>query len=107
MGGPALAELVITVAGKAHRVACRDGEEDKLRQAAGLLDERARSVAALGPMGEARSLLLAGLLLADERIEAIARGNTQPDKALADSLLDELAERIDAVAAALEAAAAS
>ena len=95
-----MAELAVTVGGKVHRVACRDGEEDKLRQAAALLDERARSVAALGPMSEARTLLLAGLLLADERIEAIARGDQTPVKGL-----DVLADRVEAIAAALEAAA--
>ena len=95
-----MAELAVTVGGKVHRVACRDGEEDKLRQAAALLDERVRSVAALAPMSEARTLLLAGLLLADERIEAIARGDQAPAKGL-----DALAGRVEAIAAVLEAAA--
>ena len=51
-------------------VACRDGEEAELATAAELLDERAGVISGLGRLNEARALLMAGLLLADELMSA-------------------------------------
>ena len=89
-----MAELTITIAGRAHKVACRDGEEAQLTAAAELLDQRARAVAGSAPSGEVRTLLLAGLTLADEQLE----GSTgEPDAALTERLA-RIAERIEALA---------
>ena len=35
-----MAEVTITIGGRGHAVACRDGEEDRLRQLGAMLDER-------------------------------------------------------------------
>lgn len=92
-----MAEIDVRIAGRAYRLACRDGEEAALTAAAALLDERAAAAtAAMGSMSEARILLFAGLMLADRLVE---RG---PAAGVPDPLL---AERMEAVAARLEALA--
>ncbi len=72
-----MAEVSLTIAGRVHRVACRDGEEADLAAAAALLEEQAKLVAGLGPATDARVLLLAGLLLAD-RLREERAGAPQP-----------------------------
>lgn len=56
----------VEIGGYIFEVICRDGEEDFLNAAAKLLDDEAREIAqAQGRVGESRTLLMAGLLLAD------------------------------------------
>lgn len=89
-----MAELTITIAGRAHKVACRDGGEAQLMAAAELLDQRARAVAGSALVSEVRTLLLAGLTLADEQLE---RSGGTLDAALTERLA-RIAERIEALA---------
>ena len=98
-----MAEVDLTIAGRAYRVACRTGEEDNLRSAAALVDAKSKeAIAGLGTLSESRQLLFAALLLADQIVdgrdvdlpggpdpELVERGNT-------------LAERLEALADALE-----
>jgi cell division protein ZapA len=98
-----VAEIDVFIAGRAYRVACRDGEEDSLRKAAALVDAKSReALAGLGTLSEARQLLFASLLLADQLIDD---GKT-PEPALPDPALAERAERVadrlESLAAALE-----
>lgn len=72
-----MAEISVSIGGRTHRVACRDGEEAELAAAAALLEEQAQLVAGLGPATDARVLLLAGLLLAD-RLREERAGAPQP-----------------------------
>ncbi|RYH11206.1 cell division protein ZapA [Tropicimonas sp. IMCC6043] len=59
-------EVTIEIGGKEFRVACQEGEEQYLRDAAAMLDREARGlVSQIGRMPEARMLLMAGLMLAD------------------------------------------
>ena len=102
-----MAEIDIFIAGRSYRVACRDGEEDSLRKAASLVDAKSReALAGLGTLSEARQLLFASLLLADQMIDD---GRT-PEPALPDPALAERAERIadrlESLAEALEREAA-
>lgn len=109
-----MAEVDLFIAGRSYRVACRDGEEDALRKAAALVDAKSReALAGLGTLSEARQLLFASLLLADQMVEG-GRGAPQPaapvaqppppaiDPALADRA-ERLAERLESVARTLEA----
>lgn len=65
-----MAEIDVIIAGRPYRVACRDGEEENLRAAARLVDSKSQeAIAGLGTLSEARQLLFAGLLLADQLIE--------------------------------------
>ena len=97
-----VAEVDLTIAGRPYRVACRAGEEDSLRAAAALVDSKSReALAGLGTMSEARQLLFASLLLADQLIEQRGPEAAAPDPRLAESA-NALAERLEALADALE-----
>ncbi len=96
-----MAELTLTIAGRSHRVACRDGGEAELTAAAALLDEQANLVAGLGG-GEARVLLLAGLLIADRLREVAAAPGASPVDPALTARLAQLAERAEALADRLE-----
>ena len=102
-----MAEIDVFIAGRSYRVACRDGEEDALRKAAALVDAKSReAIQGLGTLSEARQLLFASLLLADQMVED---GRTPepvlPDPALAERA-ERIAERLESLAEALEREAA-
>ena len=103
-----MAEVDFLIAGRPYRVACRDGEEDTLRAAARLVDAKSReALTGLGTLSEARQLLFAALLLADQLVDknpqaAAATAAAVPNPALADDAL-RLAGRLESLADALEA----
>lgn len=110
-----MASVDVEIGSRRYTIACRDGEEDHLRVVAELVDKRAHdALNALGSLGEARQLLFASLLLADDLKEAQARADggaappppaampdPAPDPAVADAL-ERLAARIEALATRLE-----
>ena len=102
-----MAEIDVFIAGRSYRVACRDGEEDSLRKAAALVDSKSReALAGLGTLSEARQLLFASLLLADQLVDD---GRTPepilPDPHLAERA-EKIADRLESLAEALEREAA-
>ena len=105
-----MAEVDLTIAGRAYRVACRSGEEDSLRSAAALVDAKSReALAGLGTMSEARQLLFASLLLADQLLDQggalpIPAAPAEIDPVIADSAA-ALASRLEAIADAVESEA--
>jgi cell division protein ZapA len=104
-----MAEVDLIIAGRPYRVACRDGEEENLRAAARLVDSKSQeALAGLGTLSEARQLLFAGLLLADQLIEQ--RPETAapagPDPQCAANA-ERLADRLESLADALEQDAAN
>jgi cell division protein ZapA len=99
-----MAEIDIIIAGRPYKVACRDGEEETLKAAARLVDAKSReALAGLGTLSEARQLLFAGLLLADQLIDQKPEAATPaaPDPELA-SRAERIAERLESLADALE-----
>ena len=61
-----MADLEITIGGRAFSVACQEGEEHFLRSAALMLDAEAQPLLEqMGRLPEGRMLLMAGLMLAD------------------------------------------
>ena len=102
----------LTIAGRVYQVACREGEEDNLRQAARLVDGKSReALSGLGTLSEARQFLFASLLLADQLIEkkpdeAAAAAPPAPDPQLV-MRAEALADRLESLAATLENEAAS
>jgi cell division protein ZapA len=99
-----VAQVEIQVGGRSYPVSCRDGEEERLRLLARLIDTRADHIArAIGRGNEARELLMTALLLADEldetrnTVAALESAEAERTAAVA-----RCAARIDAVAAALE-----
>jgi cell division protein ZapA len=103
-----MASLIdLTIAGRVYPVACREGEEDSLRAAARLVDSKSReALAGLGTLSEARQFLFASLLLADQLIDKKPEAAVQARAPLPDPVLaaraDALAERLEALADALE-----
>ena len=100
-----MAEVDLVIAGRSYRVACRAGEEANLQAAAVLVDAKSKeAIAGLGTLSESRQLLFAALLLADQIIDGrevdLPSG---PDPALTERS-DKLAERLESIADALEAA---
>ncbi|MCY7398427.1 MAG: cell division protein ZapA [Sphingomonas bacterium] len=100
-----MAEIELTIAGRAYRVACRAGEEDNLRSAAALVDAKSKeALAGLGTLSESRLLLFASLLLADQIVDGrevdLPSG---PDPELAERA-SKIADRLESLADALEAA---
>lgn len=107
-----MAEVDIHIASRAYPVACRDGEEARLRDVAALVDAKARAATgALGHMSEARTLLFASLMLADGLVDGPPAAPAPPpppeiDPIVADAL-ERLASRMEALAASLENEAGS
>jgi cell division protein ZapA len=57
----------IMVNSRAYTIACDEGEEEHLKDLATHVDEKAREVlGAVGQVGDARMMLMAALLIADE-----------------------------------------
>ena len=67
----------VMVNGRAYTIACDDGEEGHLKELAAHVDEKAREVlASVGQVGDARMLLMAALLIADEQHELSGKTQT-------------------------------
>jgi cell division protein ZapA len=106
-----MATVDIEIAARTYPVSCRDGEEPHLHALADLVDKKAKeAAAAVGNMGEARQLLFASLLLADELKElrsgapGSAPAQAEPDPEIANAL-GRLAERMEMLADRLESKA--
>ncbi len=111
-----MAQVTVKINGYAYTVGCEDGQEQHLQAMAGQVEKRIDSIKALGgSSGEARLLVLASLLMADEihdlradlentrrapRREAPASEPT-PDPGL-NRTLGRLALRAEEIAADLE-----
>lgn len=110
-----MSQVAVTVNGRPYKVACDDGQEPRIRRLAQYVDARVGEfVKTVGQVGEARLLLLAALVIADElsdanealqqeesRNRAAASEAGGAAEAAADGVHD-LAQRIEAIAARLE-----
>jgi len=104
-----MAEIDVFIAGRSYKVACRDGEEDSLRKAASLVDAKSReAISGLGTLSEARQLLFASLLLADDLVDDGRASPPAPpvDPAMAERA-ERIADRLESLATALEGQASS
>lgn len=102
-----MAEVELTIGGRSHRVSCRDGEEAALRALGRRLDHHAPAAIRVSgaPAGE-RMMLFLALMLADEcaELEGKAGSATPGDDSAA---LSRIADRLEAIATALEQGRAS
>ena len=99
-----MATVRLDIAGRQYDVACRDGEEDNLRAAARIVDEKSReALAGLGSLSESRQLLFASLLLADQLLDKPGAREAMAEPDLAPRVV-KLAERLESLASTLEAA---
>jgi cell division protein ZapA len=103
-----MAQITVTINGRGYPVACSDGEEQRITELARYIDAKVKGFAQeLGQIGEARLLVLTALVLADELAEAQegphgGNGAAREDAKVL-SGIENLAMRIEAVAARLEA----
>ena len=66
----------VLINGHAYTVACDEGEEEHLRELSQFLDRRVRDlVGSVGRVGDARLLLMVGLVVCDELVAAEARAD--------------------------------
>jgi len=62
-----MAQVPILINGKTYTMACEDGQEERLLAMAKMVDEKAKEIASAAPnVGEARTLMMTALMLADE-----------------------------------------
>jgi cell division protein ZapA len=65
-----MAQVTLRINGYAYTVGCKDGEEQHLQAMASEVEQRIDSIkVAAGPSGEARMLVMASLLMADDLYE--------------------------------------
>jgi cell division protein ZapA len=94
-----MAEVTLNIAGRDYVVSCRDGEEIHLQRLGSLLDKHsATAMHASGGINSERTMLYIALILADLLDEA----ERNPPQGVSPVLLDNIADRLEAVAAALE-----
>jgi cell division protein ZapA len=106
-----MAQVNVTINGRNYPIACNAGEEGRIGELARYVDGKVRGFAKeFGAVGEARLLLLTALVLADELAEAretqnghhaAGNGAAPVGESLAGGI-DDLAQRIEAIAARLE-----
>jgi cell division protein ZapA len=110
-----MVQVIVHVNGHPYTMQCAEGEEEHLRDLAGLLDtEVSRIRRSVGSVGDIRLLVMAGLMVADRLSEAIRRiedvedelSATQNARALlvqqARDLEARLAERLESASRRLE-----
>jgi cell division protein ZapA len=95
-----MGQVIVAIGGRNYPLSCRDGDEPHLiALAAGIAAKADVLTGQLGQMSEARLLLMAALMIADELHEA-RQGHF--GKAPADPRLAALLARAEALAAKLE-----
>jgi cell division protein ZapA len=106
-----MGQVVVTVNGRAFPLNCADGEEPRIRRLATYVDGKITEfVKSHGQIGEARLILLAALVIADELSDTSdlvqnersrSRRNGEDTSAVAAGIRG-LAARIESIAARLE-----
>ncbi len=65
-----MAEVDITINGRSYRISCKDGEEERIKSLATLINSQVKKLSEkIGQLGEARMILLASLVLLDKSDE--------------------------------------
>ena len=109
-----MAQVEVTVNGRNYRIACDDGQEEHLTKLARYVDKKmGELVGAVGQIGDARLLVMTGLLIADElsdayrqleSFDAEAGDDGKSSHAAMTSALEVCAQRIEGIAARFERA---
>lgn len=99
-----MAQITVSVNGKTYPLACADGDEERLSKLAAYVDSKARDISGkLGHVNEARLLLMAAVLIADELQDALEGGGnvgtlggfSEDDLA---AVLNEVASEVEGIA---------
>ena len=104
-----MAQVTLRINGYSYLVGCEDGQEPHLKAMGDAVQTRIDSIKTLGQTGEARLLMLAALLLADElHDKEAALHSTRPPAPAVDPAFDaavrRLAIKAEEIAEALERA---
>jgi cell division protein ZapA len=110
-----MGQVSVSINERTYDINCDDGQEEHVAHLAELLNARVKALAAtVGQVGESRLLLMAGLLVADELVDARAAlagagggssGGLDEDATLKDiaALIDGLADQVEGIADRLRA----
>jgi cell division protein ZapA len=84
----------VLVNGRAYTVACDEGEEEHVRELGQFVDKRVRELSgSVGQVGDARILLMAALVIADDLADALAKlHETEKELAALKSMHEAAAE---------------
>ncbi len=95
-----MGKVTVNLNGRAYRLGCGDGEEERLRALASYLGKKIDQLASeYGQIGDERLTVMAALLVTDELFDARERGATAPT----DDPIEAAAERSgDQAAAAVD-----
>lgn len=106
-----MGQVNVSVNGRSYRIACEDGQEDRILDLARMVDARvAEMVSTVGQVGDTRLLVMASLLIADELDDTLheleqARSATTSSQSAGFAMtgnLNGLAKRIEALAETIE-----
>lgn len=95
-----MAQVSLPIGDRTHLIACADGDEPRLLRLGTMLDERWASARRAAGNNTERAMLLIALMLADALDEA--ESAPPPPPTGSDAVLLEVAERLEAIATALE-----
>lgn len=102
-----MAQVTLRINGYAYTIGCRDGEEQHLAAMGREVEQRIESVkTSAGQSGEARMLVMASLLMADELHElrqSAQSGASANGESRLGRRLSRMAKRAEDIAAGLEA----
>ena len=106
-----MAQVDVSVNQQSYRIACEDGQEDRLVDLAAMVDEKVMAlVNQIGQVGSNRLLVMAALIIADELVDLkneagssqeLEDNTNQQDTVLA---LQEITKRIENIADQVEQA---
>ncbi len=106
-----MSQLSLRINGYAYSVGCEDGQEEHLQAMAAEIEDRVSRVKALGGQsGEAKLLVLAALLMADEvhdlaaEVASLRQGIAPARNPELETRLEQLAARAEGIAAQLDPA---
>ena len=106
-----MAQVDVSVNGQSYRIACEDGQEDRLVDLAAMVDEKVIGlVNQIGQVGSNRLLVMAALIIADELVDLKNEAgssqeledNTNQQNTVLD--LQEITKRIENIADQVEQA---
>lgn len=96
-----MSNVTLTIGGRHYTVACATGEEEHIGELGRVIDAKLQDIPNLSGQAEARTLLFAALLLADELHEARG-GAASPAAAPPAASSPVVAESLEALAGRLE-----
>ncbi|MDX1921834.1 MAG: cell division protein ZapA [Alphaproteobacteria bacterium] len=106
--------IEISLMGRSYQLACPPDQHERVRQLAGMVEEKMRLAISTsqGTVGEVRLFLLAGLMLADEVLEAKAaqdkfiaqeRSNLSDEENMLVTAVEHLSQRINSITSRIDA----